>query len=288
MAFDQMDPVFTPQLTVSTPEYAADVELEIRERFGDEIAALTDSYALLADTIDLADSAAYADGTLTGFSTDDMELVLEEGAEPGMKGSLKTACSISDALVLQYYEEPDDAKAAFGQTLSFADWQRIGAIKDLYGDVLFTAPLVAPNVAHPLLQEIRQELDSERRFTFLCGHDSNVGSVLASLDVEPYVLPDTIESRTPIGCKLVFCRWTDADGEGYLSCDLMYQSSAQLRDITLLDRDCTPIVVPMSFKGLTAVEPGLYPADDLLARLDDAIGAYDIILDGYDIYAAAA
>ena len=51
-------------------------------------------------------------------------------------------------MVLQYYEESDEKKAAFGNNLSEKQWEDIAEIKDMYGDVLFTAPLVAANVAH--------------------------------------------------------------------------------------------------------------------------------------------
>ena len=60
-----------------------------------------------------------------------------------MKGSLKFANSASDALILQYYEDTDPVQAAFGQKLTNADWEKIAKVKDVYGDVLFTAPIVA-------------------------------------------------------------------------------------------------------------------------------------------------
>lgn len=287
MEFDTMDPVFTPQLTFVSDEYNAAVTEQVFELFSDDIKNLADNYELIADIIDLKDSEAYADGTLTGFSTDDLELVLEENKEPGMKGSLKTGCSISDALVLQYYEQPDDNLAAFGHQMSYDDWCSVSAVKDLYGDVLFTAPLVAPNVAHPLLKEIKSELNTEgRKFTFLCGHDSNVGSVLAALGVEDYRLPDTIEAKTPIGCKIVFCKWKK-DGSEFISCNLVYQSSEQLRNMSLLDLNNTPIVFALSFEGMEKNADGLYTAEEMNRRFDDAIEEYDVIIDEYSLAAAA-
>ena len=69
-------------------------------------------------------------------------------------------------------------------------------MKDVYGDVLFAAPIVAVNVAHPLLVYINDELNADKRkFTFLCGHDSNIASVGAALGIEPYSLPNTIEKK---------------------------------------------------------------------------------------------
>ena len=86
------------------------------------------------------------------FRSDDLEILLDVNKEPAMRGSLKLATSASDALVLQYYEEADPVKAGFGHKLSRKNWEQVSRIKDVYGDVLFTAPVVAVNVAHPLLK----------------------------------------------------------------------------------------------------------------------------------------
>ena len=285
--FDTMDPVFTPQLTFVSPAYCAAAEEQIRQRFGDTIAGLADNYALLADVIDLEQSEAWKNGDVTPLVTDDLTLKLELNAEPGMSGSLKTACSVSDALVLQYYEEADAARAAFGHTLTEEDWKTISEIKDVYGDVLFTSPLIAPNVAHPLLQEIAAEMGKEDRvFTFLCGHDSNVGSVLASLGVTEYDLPDTVE-KTPIGCKLVFSRWLSQDGAPFWSVDLVYQSTAQLRSLSLLDLAHPPVVFPVEIPEVSRTDDGLYAEDALTARFTEAIAAYDTIVGDYAMDAAA-
>ncbi len=287
MEFDAMDPVFTPQLTFVSSAYRADVEAQIRQRFGDAIAGLADNYALLSEVIGLEQSEAWKNGDVTPLVTDDLTLKLELNAEPGMSGSLKTACSVSDALVLQYYEEADETRAAFGRTLSREDWRKISEIKDVYGDVLFTAPLIAPNVAHPLLQEIAAEMEREDRvFTFLCGHDSNLGSVLASLGVTQYDLPETVE-KTPIGCKLVFSRWLSQDGAPFWSVDLVYQSTAQLRSLSLLDLAHPPVVFPVVIPGLDRTENGLYAEDALKARFSEAITAYDTIIGAYAMDAAA-
>ena len=56
-----------------------------------------------------------------------------------------------------------------------------------------------------MLEELLSEMDAQgRKFTFLCGHDSTVASVLAALGAEDYVLPGAIEPSVPIGVKLVF------------------------------------------------------------------------------------
>ena len=282
MEFDKMDPVFSPNLIFVSDAYREYAEAEMRALFSDKISGLADNYELLADVIDFKDSNALKNGMFTGFRTDDTEIILNPDAEPAMTGTLKTGCSVADALVLQYYEEPDALKAAFGHDLSREQWKDITEIKDLYVDVLFTSPLIAVNVAHPLLQEIRSEMGSEGRlFTFLCGHDSNVASVLAALDAEKYVLPDSIETQTPIGCKLVFSKWADPSGQSYWGVDMVYQTPEQLREMPLLTLENAPSVFPVNLSGLKRNGDGLYSEADMLDRLDQAIEAYDVIIEEY-------
>nr|MCR5511444.1 hypothetical protein [Lachnospiraceae bacterium] len=126
--------------------------------------------------------------------------------------------------------------------------------------------------------EILSELNEDGRvFTFLCGHDSNIGSVLAAMDVTDYVLPDSIESKTPIGGKLVFARWKGTDGVEYISVDLVYQTTDQLRDLTILNDDDPPGIYALKFDGLNTNSDGLYAAADIEKRLQDAIDEYDVI-----------
>ena len=282
MEFDKMDSVFTPQLTFISDAYAEYMEAETRSLFSDKVNDLADNYALLADVIDMDESDALKNGTASEFRTDDLELIYHLNEEPAMTGSLKTACSVADALVLQYYEEPDEKKAAFGHELSAEQWKELSEIKDLYVDVLYTSPLVSLNVAHPLLQEIRTEMGTEGRlFTFLCGHDSNVASVLAALDTEDYVLPDAIETKTPIGCKLVFSKWSDPDGKAFWSVDLVYLTTEQLREMPLLGQGTAPAIYPVVLSGLERTQNGLYAEDDILERLDQVVEAYDTIVENY-------
>ena len=281
-----MDPVFTPQLTVVSEDYCARARQQIADIFGNGSlkgvgVMMADNYALLEKVLDVEQSIAWQAGEFTGFKTNDTEIILELNKEPGMGGSLKTACSASDALVLQYYEEPDEQKAAFNHDLTRGDWEKISAVKDYYGDILFTAPLVAVNVAHPLLQTILNELRTEgRQFTFLCGHDSNLGSVLAALGLTEYKLPEAIESKTPIGSKLVFEKWLGADGKEYVAMNLVYQSVDQLRQKPLLMLENRPMVFPISLEGLMANRDGLYLLSDLEARFEECIAAYYQLLTG--------
>ena len=281
--YDDMDPAFKPQLTFVNDAYIRDIEAQVMELHEKDLADLEDNYRLLEDILDIEDSPAWQNGEVEAFRTDDTELILNLNAEPNLSGSLKMAGRISDALVLQYYEEPDQKKAAFGHELTQEQWRMVGEVKDTYQEILFALPLIAPNVAHPLLMVINDELaDRNRKFTFLCGHDSNLQSVLGALGAEDYILPYSIENEIPIGSKLVFSRWTDADSGKWISLDLVYQTADQLRGLTLLDMDTPPAIVPVTLKHMERNEDGLYAEEAVMSRIEQAIAEYDQIKARYE------
>ena len=283
LAYEGTDGVFGPFLSYSSEAYQAFAEEEMHRIYDPVIAGLEDNYALLAEVIDAEESEDYQNGVFTGFVTDDSVFGVVGGKEPSVSGSLRLACTISDALVLQFYEEPDSTKAAFGHELSWEEWESIAEIKDVYEDALFTVPEVAVNTAHPLLCEIDRELMTEgRQFTFLCGHDSNVAGVLAALRTEDYSLPCAIEKKTPIGVKLVICRWRNAEEEEVISLDLVYQTVKQLRECTLLGLSEPPAIYGLRLKGLAADADGCYKADEVMMRMEEVIGEYDALPAAYD------
>ena len=217
---------------------------------------------------------------LTNYNT---EIVLDKWGEPSMKSgsALKELNAASDAFILQYYEEPDTLAAAFGHKLTRKDWERLAHVKDVYQDVLFTAPIVATNVAKPLIQYMFDELQSpDRKFTFLVGHDSNLSSVATALGIEEYEVPNAIEKKTPIGSKMVIEKFVGPDGEEYADVNLVYQSIDQLRNMELLDLDNPPMIYPLSFKGMQKNADGLYKMADVANRFEQAIRAYEAIPDG--------
>ena len=279
----KMDPIFFPRLTKSTEAFRTEAMKQINAMGGKEglvgiNKSLKESYDLIAKVLDMKQSEYYKKGEIKDFVNNDTQITLELNQEPGMKGSLKNANSASDAFILQYYEEPDGMKAAFGHKLTTEDWTKIAKVKDVYGDVLFTAPIVAVNVAHPLLQYMYDELnDKDRKFTFLCGHDSNIASVDAALGVEEYSLPNSIEKKTPIGSKLVLEKWVDAAGKAYIAVNLVYQSTDQLKQMSLLDLQHAPQIFSLKLKGLNQNTDGLYTFEDVNARFLQAIRAYDDI-----------
>ena len=258
----KMDPVFFPALTKSSEAFKAQALKEIAAMGGKKgivgiNEGLKDSYQLIEKVLDLKHSPACQSGEVCAFDDYNTQLKLEKGDEPNMKGSLQ---------------------AAFGQKLTNADWEKIAKVKDVYGDVLFTAPIVAVNVAHPLLVYMKDELNAKnRKFTFLCGHDSNIASVNAALEVEEYSLPQSIEKKTPIGSKLVFEKWVDKAGKEFVAVNIVYQTTEQLRNVALLNLENPPVVFSLKLKGLQANADGLYSIESVNDRFDKAIRAYEAI-----------
>jgi glucose-1-phosphatase len=274
--FGEMDPMFKPQFTFMTDAYREAVQKEMNECFDAYRDQLAESYKFLEDVIDYKESPGYKSGDYGELVTDDLTLKIEAGDEPKMSGTLKNANTVIDALILQYYEENDDRKAGFGRVLTEEEWEKLETVKEAYNDILFTGELTSVNLAHPLLGEISDELaNEERKFSFLCGHDANIASVLAALDVKEYELPGVLEKTTPIGTKLVFGKWADESGEEFVSVHLVYQSLDELRMRTELSTDVPPMAYPVEFEEISANADGLYTIGDLQALFAEKIKEYD-------------
>lgn len=274
--FDTMDPVFNPQITKLPEGYADKARREITALMGDLNAGVAVQFAIIENLIDITHAPAYPD--TSSFSQFPSEVGFKLNAEPFMTGGLKMACSVSDALVLQYYEEPDARKAAFGHELKDVDWVDVSLVKERYGDALFTTPSVSVNVAHPLLQTMLSELQTEGRcFSFLCGHDSNIGSVLAALETVPYELPQTIEKKTPIGSKVIIEKFKSKDGAEYADLWLVYASTSQIRAESRLSYSNPPVAFRLRLNGLTENADHLYRLSDVEQCFSRAIAAYDAL-----------
>lgn len=283
----KMDPLFNPQLTKVSPEFIATAMEQIKAMGGKKgikgiNEAIAPDYAMITEVLDVDESpmAKEKNPKLNALNNYDTELLWEVYQEPRLKSgsALKELNSASDALILQYYEQPDTLKAAFGHNISRKDWEKIAHVKDTYQDVLFTAPIVAANVAHPLIQYMYDELRSPaRKFTFLVGHDSNLSSVATALGVEEYELPNAIEKKTPIGSKIVIEKFLGADGKEYADINIVYQSVDQLRNMELLDLNNPPIIYPLTLKGLQKNTDGLYLMSNVNARFEQALRDYENI-----------
>ena len=129
------------------------------------------------------------------------------------------------------------------------------------------------------MSRIREELHHiGRKFTFLCGHDSNLASIGAALRLRYPETEQAFELHTPIGSKLVFEKWSDGTEE-YVAINLVYQRVGQLQNRTLLSPDEPPMVKPVTIDGLTPNSDGLYRLSELDARMAEAMAEYDAIVD---------
>ena len=276
---DKMDPVFTPKFTKMNATYRQQILDEMQTIHGGPQAwmqSVQPTLTMMEDILDMAHSPAAKNDT-THFRYDDTQFVLEKGDEPKMKGGYKLANSVADALVLQCYES--ESMTAFGHQLTEKQWRDICAVKEVYDALLFTTHSAAVNLAYPLVSRIREELHHiGRKFTFLCGHDSNLASIGAALRLRYPETEQALELHTPIGSKLVFEKWSDGTEE-YVAINLVYQRVGQLQNRTLLSPDEPPMVKPVTIDGLTPNSDGLYRLSELDARMAEAMAEYDAIVD---------
>ena len=292
--YDTMDETFTPKLHFTSDGYNRAALEQIAAMGGEKgmdgfLDRLREPIALLMRLTDMEDSEAYRSGQYGDLLHGETVIILELDKEPAMSGPVKTATSVADALKFQYYEETDDRKAAFGHETTREDWLAVCGIVETYGEILFTAPLVSVNVAHPLLKELKSELEQDGRvFCFLCGHDSNLASVLAALGVEEYELPGTLEPKAPIGGKLVFERYLDRDGKAWYAVSIVYQSTGQLRGCEFLSLENPPMKAALRFRGIEPNADGLIAEEDLLERFREAIDAFYTLQEEYAEDDAAA
>ena len=280
LAEDKMDPVFTAQFTKMNDTYRQQVLSEIMALNGGPQAwmqSVQPTLTLMEQVLDMAHSPAALQGDTTHFRYDDIQFKLEKGSEPKMTGGYTLANSVADALVLQCYES--ESMTAFGHELSTEQWRDICKVKAVYDGLLFTTHASAVNLAYPLVSRIREELNrTDRKFMFLCGHDSNLASISAALRFNFPETKDAFENRTPIGSKLVFEKWSDGS-DTFVAINLVYASVDQLQNRTLLSTDVPPMVLPVTVEGLSANEDGLYRLTDLDARFGETIAEYDAIED---------
>jgi glucose-1-phosphatase len=279
--YDTRDPTFKPRFSFVSDSYTEAATDEIASLGGDEGLAgidkdLQENYDLIAQVLDYQNSPAYKSGDAKDLKVGDFAYEIATDEEPSVSGSLKEANKLSDALSLQYFEADDLADAAFGTELTLDQWKQITAVKNAYGDRRYNSKLVSVNCAHLLVSEIADNLGKDGlRFSFLCGHDSNQSSLLHALGVKDYELPDTIETKTPIGGKIMFEVYENASGEQFCNIRYVYATTEQVRNLELLSLEQTPASYDLEFEGLTRNADGLFSLADVQKLLADTVAAYD-------------
>ena len=267
-----------PVLHYYSDAYAAEATAQVAAMGGDKgFEGLADRFRddirLIMDTVDMQDSPIYRSGKYGDLLTDGCGCKIEEGKEPDITGAIKPASQVADALLLQYYEESDDLKAAFGHALTEEDWARIGGFIAATTTLRHGAPLVASNITHPLLQELKSELmNTGRKLTFFCAHDCTVLGTVTALGAEDFALPESLETKTPIGVKLAFERWRDGEGNAWYRVNMIYRSTEQIRSGEMLTLDNPPLRYDLRFEGVETNADGLISEADLMELFDRSIG----------------
>ena len=282
-----------PVLHFYTDDYAADATAQVAAMGGeagfDGIAAQTrDAIELIMDTVDMRDSEIYQSGKYGNLLSDTFGYVMEADEEPDLAGAIKPAYQVADALLLQYYEESDATRATFGHELTGEDWAKLGEFMTTCLEMKHGAPLVALNITNPLIRELKGELENDaRKFSFFCAHDCTVLGVLSALGAELDALPDSIETKTPIGVKLMFERRRDGEGQAWYRVSMIYRSTEQIRSGELLTLDNPPMRYDLTFKGIKTNPDGLISEKDLLELFDRTLDAYDALEKAYVLDDAA-
>ena len=238
------------------------------EKLTEELAALGGESALTQSVAaGVKTAAAVLDNAENGAG--EFKVTVQDGVHFG--GNIRPLMTACDALTLQYYELGDN-RASFGHELSFNEWRDVAAVKDLGIHVYRHMPTLSRALSRPLLSILQEELNLQRRkFTFLCGHDTNIASAMGAMEVKDTVLPETIEQEAPIGCKLVVEEWQDQEGESYVALKLVYPSTNQLCSKTPIDANNPPQVVPLHLQNIHPNADGLITMQDFQQRLTDAI-----------------
>ena len=286
---DSMDPLFNPAYPFMNARLQERILADMNAIGGEAgtvdepckgilaaVEGLSDDIHYMEEVIGFKDSP-YAGGKLEHLPLSKMSIILNKGEEPGMKGDYKLVNSIADALVLQYYETGKE----FGKDISVDDVRRIGKVKTVYDEVLFANPTTAVLVSNPLVMKIKEELvDSDRKFTFLCGHDSNIASITTALGMKLQKTVGAVEFTSPIGSKIVFRKYRKGESL-FVNVNIVYASVDQLRESCPISLQNPPVILPIDFEGLSRNTDGFYRMEDVVGRFDDTIAEFERLVREY-------
>ncbi len=275
---DGMDSLFHPAYTVMNDDIEKRILAEMNaiggvEGTADEpykgilaaVEGISEEIRFMEKVIGFEESPYAKEKQVKHFPLKEMSIILTKGEEPAMKGDYKLVNSIADAVVLQYYE----TGKAFGDDISFDDMRRIGKVKTVYDEVMFMCHTTAVIASNPLVNKIREELcDSTRKFTFLCGHDSNIATLTTALGMKLPKTVNAVEFSSPIGAKIVFRRYKKGDAE-FINVNLVYASVPQLLETQEISQSTPPMILPIDFDGLSRNADGFYKLEDVIQRFEE-------------------
>ena len=237
---------------------------EIGEKFNAEIATVE-------KILDFKNSPYAKEKNISAFSRTDLGMKLEKGKDTALKGDMATVHSAIDGLLMQIYEFPYTYQKSFGRKISDKEFAQIMKLHRFGVKTIHGTPEMAPDLAKPILKFLSEEIAANRKFTFICGHDSNLAAMFATLGVEEYeTLPNSLEI-IPIGSKFVIEKRIGDDGIEYAKIYLLYQKLEQIKNLEILSLENPPQTYDLKFKTLQANSDGLYLYEDFVKLLNSKI-----------------
>ena len=248
-ALNQKDRIFLPPTDPALKKKLS-AELNSKKLFADMRKEIATVERLSGEKFNPADSSAELRDSVVEWKT---------------TGSVNKLYLAADALLMDYYDEKISC--------SDSEMRDVARVSSIMINSNFDRPLCAKVFAAPMLAVVSDELNTpERKFSFICGHDSNLSNVLTALGVEDYTLPGTFEWRVPIASKLVIKKFRGSDGNEYARLSLVYPSAAQIVNREMLTLDNPPMKIPLNLRGLQTVDAdAIYKFSDVMQRISDAM-----------------
>lgn len=275
------DPLFRKALSIDKQEFRDQVKKEIIELSGSDSedafnSKFANEFKTLDKILDFKDSEYAQKNNVSSIADEKTSIELKNGSKPSIKGPLYTSCSAVDALRFQYYMTTNDKEAFFGHDISYNDFKAASKLEDIYLKGQYGTKTGSIDMANPTLVELQKQMkQKDRKFTFICGHDTTIIAVLSALRAKDYELPNAIEAYAPIGSKLLIQKFKAADGQEYCTLSLVYASVDQLRNQTIISMDNPPMEVQLELEGLQKNADGLYKYSDVEKRFTETIAEYD-------------
>ena len=120
---------------------------------------------------------------------------------------------------------------------------------------------------------------TQRKFSLLCGHDTNLAAVMGALEVRETNLPEAIEQEAPISSKLVVEKWQGKAGESFVALKLVYPSTSQLCGKMPIDTSHPPQALPLRLHDMEPNQDGLISMHDFQQRIAKAIANDEDLMD---------
>lgn len=251
---EEEDPLFELQVNNNDPDFLTQAKQNV------DMAvlggAVKKSYAVISEVVDYPRSAQCLQEGICDIAAIPDQAKIKNGEKPKLAGAVSLGKKLATSLLLEYYSGIDERNIMNGN-ISAEQWVAINQAKNAYYQALYgkNAPL-AVNVSLPLLRYLNEQMAGNNKISVIVGHDSNIATLLAALQVQPYDLPEQWEN-TPIGGKLMFEVWKNKQNEArQVRLQYVYQTTQQIRQLTPLSFDNPPRHYPLIMQACQADSQG--------------------------------